>query len=109
MKPEHDPLRLAARLHLRPHLIAILDAVDMPEPLRAQVADAFLDAGTVSRELRPEIATVDGEPVPVLVPYAALTIRHPWLGVGEPVRDESYQTGRWVVGQGFVPSGEVQR
>ena len=91
MKPEHDPQILAARLHLRPHLIALLDGVDMPELLRGQVADALLAAGDISRESRPEIATVDGEPVPVLREYATLTVRHPWLGVGAPILAEVAQ------------------
>lgn len=108
MKPEHDPQILAARLHLRPHLIALLDGVDMPEPLRGQVADALLAGGDISRESRPEVATVDGEPVPVLVPYATLAIRHPYLGVGVPAGSATAgpsepRIGRWVVGRGWVP------
>ncbi len=85
MKPEHDPLVLAARLHLRPHLIAVLDTVDMPEPTRKAVVDAFLNAGDISRDTRPDIATVNGQPTPVLVHSATLTIRHPYPGTGEPV------------------------
>lgn len=88
MKAEHDPQVLAARLHLRPHLIALLDTIDMAEPLRGQVADALLTAGDITRGSRPSIATVDGRPVPVLVHQATLTIRHPYPGLGEPVGPE---------------------
>lgn len=94
MKPEHDPLVLAARLHLRPHLIALLDGVDMPEATRAKVADVLLAAGDISRDTRPEIATVDDRPVPVLVHGATLTIRHPYPGLGEPVRHDREEAAR---------------
>ncbi len=88
MRPEHDPQVLAARLHLRPHLIADLDTVDMPEPTRKAVVEALLAAGDISRDTRPEIATVDGKPVPVLVHSATLTVRHPYPGIGERVWPE---------------------
>lgn len=83
MKPEHDPLVLVAREHLRPHLTTLLDTVDMPEPTRQAVVDALLAAGDVYRDTRPEIATIDGQPVPVLVHSATLTIQHPYPGIGE--------------------------
>ncbi len=88
MKPEHDPQVLAAREHLCPHLINVLDGVDMPETVRKDVADVLLAAGDISRDTRPEVAVVDGQPVPVLQHYATLTIRHPYHGVGEPVGPE---------------------
>lgn len=71
MTPEHDPQVLVAREHLRPHLTAILDAVDMPEPTRTKAVEALLAAGDISRDARPEIV---GE-APVLMRYATLTIR----------------------------------
>lgn len=74
MTPEHDPQVLVARMHLRPHLTAILDSVDMPEPVRTAVVDTLLAVGEVDREARPEI--VDGGPL--LVHYATLTVRHPY-------------------------------
>lgn len=78
MKPEHDPQVLAARLHLRRHLVQVLDGVDMPEPTRTKVVDVLLTAGDIGRDTRPKVATVDGKPVAVLVHSAALTIRHPY-------------------------------
>lgn len=85
MTPEHDPQVLAAREHLRPHLTAILDTVLMPRLTREAVVEALLAAGNIGRDTRPDIATVDGKPVPVLVHSATLTIRHPYPGVGERV------------------------
>ncbi len=89
MRPEHDPLVLAARLHLRPHLIAVLDTVDMPEPIRAAVADALLNAGEIHRDTRHDIAPADAPPAPAPAHSATLTIRHPYPGVGERVRPET--------------------
>ncbi len=89
MNPAYDPQVLAARLHLRPHLIRLLDGVDMPEPLRGRVADALLAAGEVHRDVRVEVVDDRGDGLsgPARVDYAVLAIRHPWLGTGRPAQD----------------------
>ncbi len=76
--PEHDPLVLAARLHLQRHLTTVLDGVDMPEPVRTAVVERLLDLGGIENVACPEVTDVDGKATPVLVHYAALEIRHPY-------------------------------
>ncbi len=78
MRPEHDPLILAAREHLRPHLTAVLDTVDMPEPTRKAVVEALLAAGDIGRDTVPEVVAGDRGPVGGLRHNATLTSRNPY-------------------------------
>lgn len=82
MDPTHDPLRFAAREHLRRHLTEILDAVDMPEVKRTTVVGALLNHAGISCEDRPE---PDGGGLR-LVHHAVLTIAVPY-----PVRAETVE------------------
>lgn len=89
MNADHDPMRFAAKAHLRRHLTAVLGAVDMPEPTRAAAVEAVLAAGDVYCEDRPLVATVGGKPAPVSVHHAVLAIRQPY-----PSRAESTEVVR---------------
>lgn len=89
MNPVHDPLRHAAREHLRRHLVGLLDGVDMPETTRTTTVEALLQAGDAHCEDRTEIVNVDGLSQPALVHYAALTIRQPY-----PARTGSAEVAR---------------